>query len=41
MNQEQKKSMFNQSFETGGRTVFKVGGGFGILTGESGADLRQ
>ena len=27
----QKKLMFNQSFETGGRTVFKVGGGFQIL----------
>ena len=25
MNQKQNKSMFNQSFETGGRTVFKVG----------------
>ena len=32
---------FNQSFETGGRTVFKVGSGFEILPGESGADLRQ
>ena len=31
MNQNQKKLMFNQSFETGGRTVFKVGGGFQIL----------
>ena len=31
MNQKQKKLMFNQSFETGGRTVFKVGGGFQIL----------
>ena len=30
--------MFNQSFETGGRTVFKVGGGFEIFPGESGAD---
>ena len=30
--------MFNQSFENGGRTVFKVGGGFEILPGESGAD---
>ena len=27
-NQNQKNLMFNQSFETGGRTVFKVGGGF-------------
>ena len=41
MNQKQKKLMFNQSFEFGGRTVFKVGGGFEILPGESGADLRQ
>ena len=41
MNQSQKKLMFNQSFETGGRTVFKVSGGFEILPGESGADLRQ
>ena len=41
MNQKQKKLMFNQSFETGGRIVFKVGGGFEILPGESGADLRQ
>ena len=32
--------MFNQSFQTGGRTVFKVGGGFEILPGESGADLN-
>ena len=31
----------NQKNETGGRTVFKVGGGFEILPGESGADLRQ
>ena len=31
MNQKQKKLMFNQSFKTGGRTVFKVGGGFEIL----------
>ena len=38
MNQKQTKLMFNQSFETGGRTVFKVGGGFEILPGESGAD---
>ena len=30
--------MFNQSFETGRRSVFKVGGGFEILSGESGAD---
>ena len=37
MNEKQKKLMFNQSFETG-RTVFKVGGGFEILPGESGAD---
>ena len=36
MNQNQKKLMFNQSFETGGRTVFKVGGGVEILPGESG-----
>ena len=35
-----KELMFNQSFETGGRTVFK-GGGFEILPGESGDDLRQ
>ena len=41
MNQKQKELMFSQSFETGGRTVFKVGSGFEILTGESGADLRQ
>ena len=33
--------MFNQSFETEERTVFKVCGGFEILPGESGADLRQ
>ena len=39
--QKQTKLMFNRSFETGGRTVFKVGGGFEILPGESGADLRQ
>ena len=38
MTPKQKKLMFNQSFETGGRTVFKVGGGFEILPGESGAD---
>ena len=38
MNQKQKKLMFNQSFETGGRTVFKVGGRFEILPRESGAD---
>ena len=41
MKQKQKKLMFNRSFETGGRTVFKVGGGFEILPGESGAHLRQ
>ena len=41
MNQKQKKLMFNRSFEIGGRTVFKVGGGFEILPGENGADLRQ
>ena len=41
MNQNQKKLMFNEPLETGGRTVFKVGGGFEILPGESGADLRQ
>ena len=41
MNQKQKKLMFNQSFETGRTTVFKVGGGFEILPGESGADLIQ
>ena len=41
MNPKQKKLMFNQSFETGGTTVFKVGGGFAILLGKSGADLRQ
>ena len=28
MNQKQKKLTFNQSFETGERTFFKVGGGF-------------
>ena len=33
--------MFNQSFETGGRTVFKVVGGFEIFPGESQAGLRQ
>ena len=35
MNQKQNKLMFNQSFETGGRTVhvFKVRGGFEILPG--------
>ena len=38
MNQKQKKLTFNQSFETGGRTFFKVGGGFEIFAGESGAD---
>ena len=27
--------MSNQSFETGARTVFKVGGGFEILPGEA------
>ena len=31
MNQKQKKLMFNKSFETGGRTVFKVASGFEIL----------
>ena len=41
MNQKQNKLMFNQSFETWGRTVFKVGGGFETLPGESGADLRE
>ena len=41
MIKKQKKLMFNRSFETGGRTVFKVSGGFEILPGESGADLRQ
>ena len=43
MNQKQKKSMFNQSFvgRTGGRTVFKVGGGFEILLGENVADLTR
>ena len=41
MNEKQKKLMFNQSFETGGRTVFKVSGEFEILPGESGADLRR
>ena len=41
MNQNRKKLMFIRSFETGGRTVFKVGGGFEILPGESGADLGQ
>ena len=40
MNQKRNKLMFNQSFQTGGRTVFKVGGGFEILPGESGADLN-
>ena len=39
MNQNQEKLMFNQSFETG--TVFKVCGAIEILSGESGADLRQ
>ena len=38
MNQKQRKLMFNQFFKTGGRTVFKVGGGFEIFPGESGAD---
>ena len=38
MTQNQKKLMFNQSFGTGGRTVFKVSGGFEIIPGESGAD---
>ena len=38
MNQNQKKLMLNQSSETGGRTVFKVGGGFEILPRESEAD---
>ena len=37
----QNKLIFNQSFETGGRTVFYVGGAFEILPRESGADLRQ
>ena len=41
MNQNENKFMFNHSIETGGRTVFKVSGGFEILPGESGADLRQ
>ena len=41
MNQTQTKLMFNRSIETGGRTVFKFGGGFEILPGESGVDLRQ
>ena len=41
MNQKQKKFMFNQSLETEGRTVFKVGGRFEIFPGENGADLRQ
>ena len=41
MKQKQTKFVFNQSFETGGRTVFKVGSGFEILPGESGAALRQ
>ena len=38
MTKIQNKLIFNQSFKTGGRTVFKVGGGFEILQGESGAD---
>ena len=38
--QKTKEINFNRSSETGGRTVFKVGGGFEILLGESGADLR-
>ena len=41
MNKNQKEINVNQSFETGGRIVFKAGGGFEILPGESGADLRQ
>ena len=41
MNPKETKLLFNRSLETGGRTVFKVGGGFEILPGESGADLRQ
>ena len=41
MNQKQKKLIFNQSFETGGRTVFKAGGRFEIFPEEDGADLRQ
>ena len=32
--------MFNRSFETGGRTFFKVGGGFKILPGERGAVFK-
>ena len=32
--------MFNRFFETGGRTVFKVGGGFEILPGEIGTDFN-
>ena len=35
---KQKKIMLNQSSETGGRTVFKVGE---IHPGESGDDLRR
>ena len=38
MNKKQKQ--FNQYFETRGRTVFKVGGGFEILPRERGFDLR-
>ena len=41
MIQKPKEINVNQSFETGGRIVFKAGGGFEILPGESGADLRQ
>ena len=41
MTPKQKKLMFKLSFQTGGRTVFKVGGGFEIFPGEIGADLRQ
>ena len=42
MTKKENKLMFlNRSFETGGRTVFKVGGGFEILPGESRTDLRQ
>ena len=41
MNQNQKKLMFNQSLETGGRTAFKASAAFKILPGENGAYLRQ
>ena len=36
MNQKQTKLMFNRTFETGGRTVFKVGGGLKFSQGKAG-----